>query len=164
MDLQEVIDEHYVAVRRTARAITRDDWEADEITQETFMIACRSLSSVRDKEAILPWLISVCVRVRRSRFRRIMRQARNLRRFFSQQGAVIGDAAIAPEESEIWLHVRRLPAKQSEVITLRYLRGLSTAEVAAIVGCSEGTVKSRLHHGLKRLKENTEFRDCYENS
>jgi RNA polymerase sigma-70 factor (ECF subfamily) len=53
----------------------------------------------------------------------------------------------------------KLPAIYSEVIILRMLRGLPVAEVAGIVGCPEGTVKSRLHNGLELMRKMLRERD-----
>ena len=46
----------------------------------------------------------------------------------------------------------RLPEKQRRVILLKYVHGLSLAEIAEVEECPEGTVKSRLHHGIKALR------------
>jgi RNA polymerase sigma-70 factor (sigma-E family) len=49
--------------------------------------------------------------------------------------------------------MRRLPARQRAVIVLRYWDQLSEAETAAVLGCSEGTVKAAASRGLKRMRE-----------
>jgi len=46
-----------------------------------------------------------------------------------------------------------LPDRQREVITLRWIIGFSTREVAAVLGCPEGTVKSNLHKAVARLRK-----------
>ena len=47
----------------------------------------------------------------------------------------------------------RLPPAQREVVELRYRDGLTCAEIATLLGCATGTVKSRLHYGLRKLAE-----------
>ncbi len=47
----------------------------------------------------------------------------------------------------------RLPDKQRRVVMLKYVDGLSISEIAELEGCPEGTVKSRLYHGMRRLRE-----------
>ena len=53
-------------------------------------------------------------------------------------------------------HVERalheLPTLQRSVVILRHLNGLSTKQVSGILRCSEGTVKTHLHHGLKKMR------------
>jgi RNA polymerase sigma-70 factor (ECF subfamily) len=49
--------------------------------------------------------------------------------------------------------VLKLPAKHREVLLLSYIDGRKIVEIAGILGISEGTVKSRLHHALRRAKK-----------
>ena len=58
-----------------------------------------------------------------------------------------------PEEGwALWPHVAGLPPQQRAVIVLRYYEDLSEAEIAEILGCSRGTVKSTAHRALKNLR------------
>ncbi len=52
----------------------------------------------------------------------------------------------------MWRRVSRLPAGQREAIVLRFYEDLSVAQIAAVLGCREGTVKSRLSRALDNLK------------
>ena len=52
----------------------------------------------------------------------------------------------------LWPHVRSLPPRQRAVIVLRYYEDLSEQEIAEVLGCSRGNVKSTAHHALKSLK------------
>ena len=54
--------------------------------------------------------------------------------------------------SEIQTAVQKLPQAQREIVVLRFAEEMSVPEIAAIVGCPEGTVKSRLHAALKSLR------------
>jgi RNA polymerase sigma-70 factor, ECF subfamily len=54
-------------------------------------------------------------------------------------------------EQPFWDAVRRLPAKQARVVALRYAGDLTVADIAAIVGTAEGTVKAQLHAARHRL-------------
>ena len=54
---------------------------------------------------------------------------------------------------EVYTAVLSLPAPYRTVIHLHYFEGLSVAELAAALGCAEGTVKSRLHRGRALLRE-----------
>jgi RNA polymerase sigma-70 factor (sigma-E family) len=58
-----------------------------------------------------------------------------------------------PEVIEVWDAVQRLPRDQREVLVLRYHDDLSTEEVAEVLGCPVGTVRSRLSRGLARLRK-----------
>jgi RNA polymerase sigma factor (sigma-70 family) len=68
------------------------------------------------------------------------------------------DSAVESGSARVddWLMVRNalhhLPQRQRIVVILRYLCDLPVADVARVLGCSEGTVKSRTHHGLRALR------------
>ena len=58
-----------------------------------------------------------------------------------------------PEERmALWPHVKSLPPRQRAVIVLRYYEDLSEQEIADVLGCSRGNVKSTAHHALKALR------------
>jgi RNA polymerase sigma factor (sigma-70 family) len=58
-----------------------------------------------------------------------------------------------PEIDETWVAVCRLPFRQRAVLALRFYEDMSEAEIARVLGCRPGTVKSGLHRGLSRLRE-----------
>lgn len=57
------------------------------------------------------------------------------------------------ERDVLWQHLRALPARQRAVIVLRYYEDLSEAEIAEVLGCAPGTVKSQASRGLAALRE-----------
>ena len=52
----------------------------------------------------------------------------------------------------LWPHVKSLPPRQRAVVVLRYYEQLSEQEIADVLGCSRGTVKSTAHHALNALR------------
>ena len=150
-DLQPLIERHYPRVRRAALALCGDRWEADEVAQETFVIAIQSTGRFRGDSEVSTWLYGICLRVHRNRLRAAARYARRLARLATSRSET--DQNKSPDAGPLWAAVRRLPRKQREVVVLRYAEGLSLAEIAAAVDAPEGTVKSRLHHALKTLRE-----------
>ncbi len=63
-----------------------------------------------------------------------------------------GTPGASDERTALWPHVTQLPPQQRAVIVLRYFEDLSEAEIAEILGCSRGTVKSTAHRSLKSLR------------
>jgi RNA polymerase sigma factor (sigma-70 family) len=59
-----------------------------------------------------------------------------------------------PEDhlSAFWEEVRRLPTRQAQVITLRYLEDMQVAQIGSVLGLSEGTVKALLFQARERLR------------
>lgn len=157
-ELQTLINEYYPQIRRAALALCGDPWEADEIAQETFMAALKSIASLRDASAKGNWLYGICLRIHRSRLRSAMRHMKRITQWAVANGkneslpATPMRAEVQEWQQGIWLKVRTLPPPQREVIVLRFAEGMSVAEIAVATQCPEGTVKSRLHHALTRLK------------
>lgn len=60
-------------------------------------------------------------------------------------------AAPDPDRDGFWATVRRLPERQAAAVTLYYLEDRAVAEVAAVLGCAEGTAKAHLHKGRASL-------------
>jgi RNA polymerase sigma factor (sigma-70 family) len=58
-----------------------------------------------------------------------------------------------PELDETWGVLRRLPDRQRMAVVLRFYEDLSEAEIAELLGCRPGTVKSLIHRGLAKVKK-----------
>ncbi|MFC6043099.1 SigE family RNA polymerase sigma factor [Nocardioides hankookensis] len=63
-----------------------------------------------------------------------------------------GPEDLAENRLVVWPHVTSLPPRQRAVVVLRYYEQLSEQEIADVLGCSRGTVKSSAHHALKALR------------
>lgn len=134
-----------VEMVRLAHLISGSNARAEEIVQEAFV-------RLRDRWESLDnpggYLRTMVVNGCRSQLRRDsveQRYARALR----GGDVVTGDREI----DETWIAVCRLPERQRAVLVLRFYEDLSEAEIAQILGCRPGTVKSNLHRGLKRLRK-----------
>ena len=60
--------------------------------------------------------------------------------------------ALTPETTGVWRAVHRLPRRQRQAVALHYVGQLSMAEIADVMGCSEGAVKSHLHRARDHLR------------
>lgn len=68
------------------------------------------------------------------------------------QDTTVDQLEVREWQQGIWRHVRQLPSRQCEVVVLRYAEELTIPQIAAVLNCPEGTVKSRLHHAMEKLK------------
>lgn len=158
--LCELVERHRVVALRVGYAIVGS--EAEDVVQEAFVRAARSLDRFRSDAPFRPWLVTIVANEarnrRRSTSRREALQLRVAHRDNPAQAGTSGTAsteeiAMANEQRR-WLlqAVAGLPDRDREVIALRYFADLSEAETASALGCPAGTVKSRLVRALARLR------------
>jgi len=153
---------------RQAAALTGDLSAAEDLVSETLIEAWKSLPRYNQSCRLSTWLYAILLHryynsVRRARSRPI---SLSWLPFFEAQGwqerqtnlpaAELSPAvALTQNETsvEISQWVERLPQKHRRVILLRFFEEASLPDMAAVLGCSVGTVKSRLHHALEKLRK-----------
>lgn len=97
------------------------------------------------------WVAAVALNQTRSGWRRAMAERRARRRMPERSGSIA--AAPSEEHVDVARALEALPRRQREVAVLRYLMEMSTAEVAAALGITQGTVKSSLARARTHLVE-----------
>ena len=157
-DFDSLIQQHYPRVRRAALLLTGESWDADDLAQETFLQAMQSWSRFDPQHRVESWLLAILLNLDRKRKRRYVRAWRRLNHWIQKQpDRVVHEPSEAIEIEEwrqsIWSAVAELPEMQRHTILLRYAEGMQHAEISQVLACPEGTVKSRLHHGLNTLKQ-----------
>lgn len=121
---------------------------AEELAQDAFLAAHRRWAAISQYDDPAAWVRRVCANRSTSLVRRRTSEARALARFAGRR--VLPDE-LPPDAAAFWAQVRRLPRRQAQVVALHYLDDLSVADVAAVLGCAEGTVKAHLHRARKVL-------------
>jgi RNA polymerase sigma-70 factor (ECF subfamily) len=155
---RELVQSFHPEILRLACSILDDPAEAEDVAQDVFLAALRSLDSYRGDAAFKTWLFSITVNLCRRRWRQ--RQARE--RLQQVLGTVLGRAhapSSVPEEivmnredrSALWRAVDELGEKYRLPLALFYGQELSVAEIAQVLGIPVGTVLSRLHAARERL-------------
>jgi RNA polymerase sigma factor (sigma-70 family) len=133
--------------------------EADDVVQEAFVKAYRSLPRYREGAGFRPWLLRIVVNETRNLQRGRSRRAQRELRVVTEQAAVervadpADEAVTATRRAALLDAVDALPGDLREVVTCRYLLELSEAETAETLRIPPGTVKSRLHRALGLLRE-----------
>jgi RNA polymerase sigma-70 factor (ECF subfamily) len=151
-------------VYRVAFFVTRNSGDAEEAVQETFLDVLRALPHYRVEgpARFETWLYRVTVNRCRSRLRRKRPPSADwdeiedwLERVPSPHpnGEPEGTFLRRERAVALWRAVDRLPEAQRLVVLLRYRKGFSYDEIARTLDISIGTVKSRLHHAHRKLKE-----------
>jgi len=139
-----------VAVRRLVRETQPIVWrlctslgsvgEEDDLVQETYLRALRSMEQYRGDAPVLPWLLTIARNVCADHVRRRTRQRRLVDRLTlhaTEQRSDVGDGALGQL-------VARLDPDRREAFVLTQIVGLSYEEAAATVGCPIGTIRSRV--------------------
>jgi RNA polymerase sigma-70 factor (ECF subfamily) len=172
-DEQQLIDEakggNHEAFRRLvernmkqayniAYSVVNNHHHAEEITQDAFVRVHRSLHSFRGDASFQTWLYRIIMNLSINRMKQ--RRARAEREVDTPtEGLTV--AIETDDAGDVRRHIERalheLPTLQRAVVILRHLDGLSTRQVSSILNCSEGTVKTHLYRGLRKLKRTLNY-------
>ena len=143
-----LVEPDLAAALGTARIVARSEADAADAVQDALLSAWRGLDSLRDPEAFRPWF-------RRHVVRAALRAA-------ARRGRVVElDLAAAAPDGELDRALDRrtlarafdrLDARDRLLLTLHHFWQLPIAETAAHLGIPEGTVKSRVHYAMDRLR------------
>ena len=154
-------DKYRLQVFRTALAITHDRQAAEDILQECFLRVNTYARRIDRTLPLEPWLYRVTVNLaytwvtRRSRWLtslediidRLVAPARTMSEHHAEQSEL---------QAIIQQSIDSLPPTQRMTVILYYLNDLSLKEIAYILDCPVGTVKSRLYYGREQLKARLE--------
>ncbi len=153
---EALVHNHEQRVYRLAYLMLADPDEAQDVVQNTFIRAYQHLNNFDDQRPLQPWLLRIASNLALNRRRSIGRYWFALQRLARPDLDVrrtTEGAAVNREGFEaLWQAVRRLSELDQRVIYLRYFLELSEAETASALEVPAGTVKSRLHRALIRLR------------
>ena len=170
---EELVGRHEEKVYRLAMRFTRNETDAAEIVQETFLSAWRNLEGFQGKAQFASWLYRVAVNAALMMLRSQKRHPQVavddvtpevLGEAVKDAGPGLGagpDWSRRPDEQfqsdelrrQIQLAVDQLPESQRSVFLMRDVDGLSTEETGELLGVSLPTVKTRLHRARLALRE-----------
>ena len=155
-ELSELFFDEYGGLWRLAYAILGDRHAAEEVAMEAFIKAFSSWGRLRKLEWPGGYLRRVVVNLCRSRLRR--RRLELKVNAISHRGPETPDVAWTESRSDARIDVldslRALPPRQSACIALRYMEDMTLAEIAEVLDCSVGTVKSHLFRARRTLEAN----------
>ena len=142
---------------RLGLAITKDPSAAEEIVVDTFARAHRAIGRLEPEGSLRPWLYRVAVNLsynRRPRKGLVMSTLEDVHEesLTSDDRSPSSLAELKELRDIVLAAVDTLGPKHKVVVVLHYLNGLNLAEIAQVVECPVGTVKSRLHYALRRLR------------
>jgi RNA polymerase sigma-70 factor (ECF subfamily) len=169
---EEIYDLYYDDVWRYLLHASVDVNVALDLTSQTFFRACRAWPQFDHKAPVKAWLLRIAVNEwRRELRRRKIRRVIPFPQHWKSDAGEIGcdqsevetvSAEIERNESYLSLQdaMRKLPEKYRTPLLLRYFEYLSMEEIAAILGRPLGTVKSLVHRGIAKLREDQGLREA----
>jgi RNA polymerase sigma-70 factor (ECF subfamily) len=160
-----LIERESRAVVAICSSILRDPEEASDVAQEAFLKAYRSLAGYRGDGTFGAWVGRIATRMAVQRVEATRRRGATAK---LPDEVRADDAQVDPERqfmnaenaTALRAAVERLPADQREVVTLRFFNDMPIEQIAAVTHAPIGTVKSRLHRALERLRSQTDLRSA----
>jgi RNA polymerase sigma-70 factor (ECF subfamily) len=142
---------------RAAYLIVRDEMEAQDVAQEAFVRAYRGLRKFDTGRSLKPWLLRITTNLALNSIRSSKRRTATAERLERERQPSAHspepDVERRDEARRVWRAVGALPRDDQELIYLKYFLDSSEEELAAAIGRPRGTVKSRLHRSLRRLRD-----------
>lgn len=151
-----LVERYMKQAYNVAYGFLHDHDDAEDVAQESFVRVYRSIKTFRGDSEFGTWLYRIVMNLSLNRAQqRKASRVRTAESFEVIENSIQHDSGSAQEPDVRW-HIERalhqLPTLQRATVILRHLNGLSTKQVSGVLGCSEGTVKTHLHRGLKKMK------------
>ena len=159
-----LLKRHQLPLYAYAAELLRDDSAALDIVQETFAAAVRHIGSLRDNAKFASWLFGIAHQKCAQHWRRTQRATE----LFAPSSSFDEAPAEWPDPDapdprttllrderarEFFALLEKLPPPQRSTLLLHVLEDFSLEEIASITGVPLGTVKSRLHHAKRALRQ-----------
>lgn len=158
--LKEIFDKYHKKVYRIAYGVVRHREEALDIVQEVFVKLFRSIKNFKGRSHFYTYLYRMVMNTAIDHSRKMGKQFVSS---LDEEGSFEPSDEIekGPErillqkelEEKVKWAMEKLPVEQKAALLFREVEGLSYEEMADAMGCSIGTVMSRLHYGRKRMQE-----------
>ncbi|MET8909447.1 SigE family RNA polymerase sigma factor [Micromonospora sp. NPDC004551] len=146
----EYVQSRLSSLRRTAYLVLGDGDRADDAVQDALTVLYRRWGRLTDVASMDAYVHTMVVRACLTYRRRSWSQV--LLRGDPPDSAVESGSGRVDDRLVVREALGRLPVRQRMAVILRYLCDLPVSDVAHVLGCSEGTVKSRTYHGLRALR------------
>jgi RNA polymerase sigma-70 factor (ECF subfamily) len=157
---KEIFDKYHKKVYRIAYGVVRHREEALDIVQEVFIKLFRSIKNFKGRSHFYTYLYRM---VMNTAIDHVRKTGKGFISSLDEEGSFEPSDEVekGPErmllqkelEERVKLAMDKLPAEQKAALIFRDVEGLSYQEMAEAMGCSIGTVMSRLHYGRKRIQE-----------
>jgi RNA polymerase sigma-70 factor (sigma-E family) len=146
----ESVEEGYRRLRpgmvRLAHLLLGSPEQAEDVVHDAFVACAPRWSSLEAPDAYLRTAVT-------NQARSALRRSGRDRAKADRLGRSVALSVGLPELDETWALLRALPERQRMAVVLRFYEDLPEAEIARLLGCRPGTVKSLIHRGLAKVRE-----------
>jgi RNA polymerase sigma factor (sigma-70 family) len=145
---RQLVEPHLATALRATTVLIGSEADAADAVQDALLAAWQTLHRLKDSGAFAAWFRQIVVRgaIRRARTRRTVVE------LDLTQPSIAGLLDRSVERADLARAFAALSLQDRSVLTLRYLWDVSTAEAAEILEIPEGTMKSRTHAAMQRLR------------
>ncbi|MBS9803770.1 sigma-70 family RNA polymerase sigma factor [Bacillus toyonensis] len=161
----ELYDKTIQEVYKTAHFLIEDKTDVDDVVQEIYIQLYESLRKYDSEKPFRPWLIGLAIKQIHSYRRKRWMRLRIIKKAEEQRKPVqidfSNDVVSKISNKKLIELIHKLPYKLKQVIILRYLHDYSQEEVAQILYIPIGTVKSRIHAALKKLRQKEQVEEIF---
>jgi RNA polymerase sigma-70 factor (ECF subfamily) len=153
---RQLVELHMRRVYDLAYGFVSDHDDAEDIAQEVFVKVYHSIKHFRQESGFSTWVYRIAANTSLDRLKQRKRLAARLVPMEESHISALS-ANAGTDQIDTTAHIERalyeLPTLQRAVVILRHMDGFSTKQVSGILRCSEGTVKTHLHRGLKKMRK-----------
>jgi RNA polymerase sigma-70 factor (sigma-E family) len=159
MNFEDFYRQEYRNMVGLAYVLTGNRWSAEDTAQDALTAAFRKWKVLSTFDAPGAWLRRVTCNRSVSLIRKRVREAKILAMLGGREASEI---RLDDDDAAFWQAVRRLPARQAQAVALFYFDDMSVSEIAAVLECSEGTVKTHLSRGREAVAKQLQLEDEHE--
>lgn len=155
--ISALVEEYSASLYRVAYSVSRNAAEAEDAVQETFLRVLRHQDQLGEIRDLRVWLVRITWNVvldrkRRTKIRPETEDIADLVHLLPAHGLKADERVIAAQQhAHVLRLIERLPRKEREVLLLSAFEELSTPQIAAVVGTTDSSVRSRLFRARRLL-------------
>jgi RNA polymerase sigma-70 factor, ECF subfamily len=157
MEFWEIYDQHYFRLKKVILALVRDEWAAEDLTQETFVRVQDHLAELKDPTKLASWIFRIAYNLCQDHFRKKSEYLNDSANH--EESQIVEENSIEKQFEQhqmgecVQREIDRLPELLRTVIILSDMMEFNQREIADILGITVENAKVRLHRARKRLKE-----------
>jgi RNA polymerase sigma factor (sigma-70 family) len=139
-------------VKKRCQRVLPNALDAEEATQDALLAIARRIDRFEGRSRFSTWCYQVSTNAAVDTYRKLKRRFAEGAELPEQMTSDMRTSVIAGTRIDLLEALEQVDPRFAEAVVLRDVQGLDYAEIAAVLGVPEGTVKSRIHEGRKTLK------------